>query len=207
MATDIGEKTYLSHTSQELDDGLDAIPFKALQADLAAEVTAREKTDAALQVQIDSGAKNLVNATSGSGTRFVNIPVVLQPGTYHILFSDITSTDTDATKCQCAAFDSGNADVSNYLQLGRGSAIDGTLTVTATTAYIRLYASNSYGNSAGDTVDFTDCMICTEADWNISQKYVPYCPTMAELYQMILDLGGGTRSMNAATTEEQEEQR
>ena len=28
-------------------------------------------------------------------------------------------------------------------------------------------------------------MVCTKAAWNVSQKYVPYAPTNAELYKMI----------------------
>ena len=28
-------------------------------------------------------------------------------------------------------------------------------------------------------------MICTAADWAVSQQFVPYCPTMAEMYEMI----------------------
>lgn len=31
-------------------------------------------------------------------------------------------------------------------------------------------------------------MICTLADWKVSQKFVPYCPSMQEMYQMILAL-------------------
>lgn len=31
-------------------------------------------------------------------------------------------------------------------------------------------------------------MICTKVAWDISQKFVPYCPSMEEMYQMILAL-------------------
>ena len=154
-----------------------------------ADITAAENDIEVLQDVsgrlIDTGAKNLVDAATGSGTRFVNVPIVLQPGTYHIFFGSISSTDTDSATCQCAAFDSGNADASNYLQLGRGSDIDGVLTVTATTAYVRLYAASNYAGGAGDTVTFSDMMICTENDWSISPRYVPYCPTLAELYALV----------------------
>ena len=57
MAQDIGESAYLAHDAQDIDDVIDAMPTKAAAADLAAEVTAREKTDAALTGQIDTGAK------------------------------------------------------------------------------------------------------------------------------------------------------
>jgi hypothetical protein len=62
-----------------------------------------------------------------------------------------------------------------------------------------------YAGYTADNVVFKP-MICKAADYLVSPEYVPYCPTMPELYQMILDLGGGNRSMSAAPTE-QEEQR
>ena len=40
-------------------------------------------------------------------------------------------------------------------------------------------------------------IICTKAAWDVSQKIVPYCPTMAEMYAMILALQNGTRSAPA----------
>lgn len=40
-------------------------------------------------------------------------------------------------------------------------------------------------------------MICTKTAWDISHKFVPYCPSMAEMYEMILALQNGTRSAPA----------
>jgi len=163
------------------------------------EEAARQEADTVITTglagQIDGGAKNLLGSSTGSGTRFINIQIALKPGKYHVRFGNITSTDTDATTCQFVGFDTENSAVTNYSQLQRGNNIDFVLTVNSETSYVRLYASSSYAAGAGDTVSYTDGMICTEADWAISQKYVPYCPTMPELYQMILALqSGGTRS-------------
>lgn len=44
-------------------------------------------------------------------------------------------------------------------------------------------------------------MICAKAAWDISHDYVPYCPTMAELYAMIQALQSGTRSMRTEPEE------
>lgn len=38
-------------------------------------------------------------------------------------------------------------------------------------------------------------MICTKSEWDISQKIAPYAPTNRELYEMILALQSGTRSL------------
>lgn len=168
------------YTKSEIDD---------IVQDINADITAAENNIAVLhdvaERLIDTGAKNLCDMATGTGTRFVNIPIVLQPGQYHVYFGTITTTDTDSQTCQFAAFTSDNTDASNYLQLQRISGANGVLTVTAITSYVRLYASNSYANSAGDTVTFTNCMICFENDWMISQKYVPYCPSLYDLYLLV----------------------
>ena len=38
----------------------------------------------------------------------------------------------------------------------------------------------------GDNITFRP-MICPATDWSVSHEYVQYCPTNAELYQMILN--------------------
>lgn len=40
-------------------------------------------------------------------------------------------------------------------------------------------------------------MICTKAAWDASHAFVQYCPSMQEMYQMILALQNGTRSAPA----------
>lgn len=42
-------------------------------------------------------------------------------------------------------------------------------------------------------------MICTVEDWAVSQKFVPYCPTLYELYQMVLALQTGRSVQSAAS--------
>lgn len=54
MAEIQGEEIYLTHSGLEIDDAVDAVADKADQADLAAEVTAREAADTALQTAVDS---------------------------------------------------------------------------------------------------------------------------------------------------------
>lgn len=179
---------------------------KATSSDISAEAEARQAADAALQSaaaamqndldknaaalsgQIDGGAKNRLTINSGSSTpptRWIDIPVNIEPGTYHVYFGDLASDDTDAETCQMIFFDSSMQQASGWLMLPRGNDVSGVITVTAAAATFRLYPSNSYANSTGDTVTFTNAMICAEAEWAMSQKYVPYCPTLPELYAMI----------------------
>ena len=142
----------------------------------------------ALSDVINSGGKNKMPVASGQSTpptRWVNVPVVLPPGTYRVSFGNLASTDTDDTVCQ-ACFLSGSTQVSNWLSFERGTNVhSGICTITADTTIFRLYPAGSYASSAGDTVTFDQCMICDNALWEISPEYVPYCPTLYELYQLV----------------------
>ena len=209
MATDVGEKTYLSHTSQELDDGLDAIPLKALQADLAAEVTAREKLQAAVTSMVNSGAKNRLKLTASSrthngitftvgddgtvtanGTATANayIQAAAVPG-------DSELFDGSYRLCGCPTGGSRETyaqymALSNYARYDYGESV--SLIPTGLTGNVGLVIM-IYAGYTAENVVFKP-MICKASEYLISPEYVPYCPTMQELYQMILDLGGGSRA-------------
>ena len=112
---------------------------------------------------INSGGKNKIPVASGQSTpptRWVNVPVVLSPGTYRVSFGTLTSTDTDDQVCQ-ACFLSGSTQVSNWLSFERGSNVhSGICAITANTTTFRLYPAGSYASSEGDTVTFDQCMVC-----------------------------------------------
>lgn len=137
---------------------------------------------------INSGGKNKMPVASGQSTpptRWINVPVVLPPGTYRVSFGTLTSTDTDDQVCQ-ACFLSGSTQVSNWLSFERGTNVHSSIcTITANTTTFRLYPAGSYASSEGDTVTFDQCMICDNMLWEISPEYVPYCPTLYELYQLV----------------------
>lgn len=137
---------------------------------------------------INSGGKNKMPVASGQSTpptRWINVPVVLSPGTYRVSFGNLASTDTDDTVCQ-ACFLSGSTQVSNWLSFERGANVHSDIcTITANTTTFRLYPAGSYASSEGDTVTFDQCMICDNSLWEISPEYTPYCPTLYELYQLV----------------------
>lgn len=137
---------------------------------------------------VNSGGKNKMPVASGQSTpptRWVNVPVVLPPGTYRVSFGTLTSTDTDDQVCQ-ACFLSGPTQVSNWISFERGTNVhSGICTITSDTTTFRLYPAGSYASSEGDTVTFDQCMICDNALWEVSPEYTPYCPTLYELYQLV----------------------
>lgn len=180
--------------------------FNATDDAIAAEATARQTEDdvltAALAGEIDTGAKNRLTISSGSSTpptRWINIPVSVGSGNFRVSFGTLSSDDTDSDKCQACFLDASNTQVSNWLTFTRGTDVSAAAALTGAATTFRLYPSDSYAHSEGDTVTFTNGMVCAESEWAISQKYVPYCPTMPELYQMILALQSGGASLQSAS--------
>lgn len=178
-----------TETDALLDDKQDELTTAQLDA-VNSGITAAKLTadEAALAEVVDNGAKNRLTINSGSSTRWIYIPVSVEAGKYRVYFGTLTSDDTDATTCQACFLDSNSTQVSDWLSFNRGSNVSDDATLTSTATKILLYSSDSYAHSAGDTVTFTNGMVCTAADWAVSQKFVPYCPSMAEMYQMILAL-------------------
>lgn len=217
MATDVGERTYLSHTSQELDDGLDAIPFKALQADLSAEISARENLQDATVSLIDKGAKNLLLLTGDNVTGY-GVSCVFDPDA-----GTITLNGVNPDKKCTGSFNVQVADPVN-MALTEGKAYHFMCDGTSDETYgIYIYKSGATPLTQWDCFTNTDAewnpawstsngfrlfvrsgtvvdnvvlrpMICTAEDWALSEQFQPYCPSLPELYRMILDLGGGSRA-------------
>ena len=120
--------------------------------------------------------KNLLSTPSGTNTlptRWVDVPISVEPGEYVIHFESLTSTDTDSDKCQVYAFTSNNEAASTSILMGRGTKVHSNITIVKTTGYIRIYASDVYDHSAGDEVSFSGAMVCTKADYDKSPDYVP----------------------------------
>ena len=185
------EQANYFYTKEDIDNMIEDIDTDIgnVEDDLSDEVTARQNADAALEDVlenvINTGAKNLCPVNSGSNTlptRWLQISITLEPGTYRFYCGTLSSDDTDASTCQVVGFDSANAQATNYIYPTRGSDVSVDLTVTATTSYIRIYPSDTYAHSENDTVTVSNLMICRKSDWNISQTYEPYCPTVRELY-------------------------
>lgn len=140
---------------------------------------------------IDSGAKNLLTVSSGGNTttqRFVDVPCTAKAGTYVLYFGHLESTDTDSETCAISFKDANAVDVgaSSVYQFSRGDGVYNVITLkNDNLAQIRIYSANNFATSAGDVVIFTDAMFCTKSAWDISQAYVPYCPTLQDLYNLV----------------------
>lgn len=175
----------------------------------------------ALVNQVDSGAKNKLHITQiGSSDANVGTKITSQGVEYEIQ-SDGTITAYRKTSSSSGAyiflyengsvknvsefFDgqhvwSGNpsqypSTISIWYKVGSGSNVtmpNGTILPDVNGASVRIgfQINSSLSPSQSDPIVFKP-MICSVSDWQVSQKFVPYCPTMQELYQMILALQNG----------------
>lgn len=136
---------------------------------------------------LDSGSKNMINCTSATEVTYIDIPCHVQAGTYTLSFDSLTSDDTDASVCKIEVTDaSSNVHGTSYIQ--RGNNVNASINVDGESTNIRIYASDSYSNSEDDNITAANAMLCTSYDWKLSNKYVDYCPTVKELYEMIQNI-------------------
>ena len=166
--------------------------------------------EAALAEVVDGGDKNKFTkssdtvTSSGLWSATSGLTGIKAGITYIMSFENLTSTDTDSTTIQIRFSNSGDS-YQVYKQCERGQNVYISFTPEQDVTDVRIYKARTYSYGDGDEMSFSGAMICTAADWAISQKFVPYCPSMQEMYQMILALQNGTRSAPALAKAEPEE--
>lgn len=201
---------------------IDALEIgKADQTALVAETTARETVDAAhdtlLADLIDGGAKNKIEMTHASGSITRNgVTCTWDPDA-----GTMTLTGSHAAADSVAIFElySGNASDTRVLLAG-AYHLSGCPSGGSTQTYRASLTNIAGGVDTGSGADFTlteqkpvayrilisgDCdftggltfepMVCAKSAWDISDKFVPYCPTLSELYAMIRN--GSAASTNS----------
>lgn len=192
VASEIGDTTDIPTAAQVntalggKQDSLSPAQQAAVDSGInTTKVTQYDKDSAALPSVVDGGAKNKLPENSFTETgKWKQISCELEPGDYVVSIGSLSSTDTDAVTCQFGVFDSGDNTLSTR-QVSRGSNVSREFTITSKSSYIRFYSSDTAAHGDGDTITAADAMICSKAAWDVSQKYVPYCPSMGEMYEMI----------------------
>lgn len=178
-----------------------------VNAALAAGSAAREKTDAALTGQINGGAKNRLKVTATSRTHNGITFTVNADGTVtangtatanaYTILATVPSTSElfDGTYFLSGCPTGGiytetyalYAALGSYTRYDLGEGV--TLTSPGSTGNVSFVAI-VYAGYTADNLIFRP-MVCKTADYQISSEYEPYCPTMPDLYQMILALQNG----------------
>jgi hypothetical protein len=96
----------------------------------------------------------------------------------------------------------GSGTTYNITIAGTASDTGNTAEFTAATSkLVRLYIVSG---TTADGLIFKP-MVCSKAEWDISQAYQPYRPSYQELYERILALEGGTASLSMASPQSIEE--
>lgn len=149
---------------------------------------------ASLRHLLDTGAKNMTQYETAGGIRYCDIPVDLESGTYHMYFGDLVSTDTDGTKCLLEGFlysqghDVVITPTTTPVLMNRGEGANVEFVVNSKTDRLRIWAGEDKDASLEDDVDFEDAMVCTQTDYELTPKFVTFVPTLAALYQRVLDV-------------------
>lgn len=163
----------------------------------AAKLTADESS---LVRQIDTGGKNFLKLTDTSTDTKKGVTITYNgDGTYTIDSDGSASSGADyfyiARSASNPVFQkdsvisgcTGGSDSTYYLGIAGTSVKQGNDAVT-----LNADTSGSLIFSFASGVTFDNLvikpMVCTAADWAVSDKFVPYCPTLAELYAMFLAL-------------------
>lgn len=185
---------------------------KATTADVGAEAEARAQADskqiAALAELVDGGAKNKLEMTQ-TQTSIEHYGVT---ATYDSATGTVTLTGSHVSTDSGAIFEfyAGNASDQRVLPAGTYH-LSGVPSGGSTSTYRAALTSISGAVDTGNGADFTldapmyaayrifvsgnvnfgtngmifKPMVCSKAAWEISDKFVPYCPSMTDLYAMI----------------------
>ena len=129
----------------------------------------------ALVKQVDDGAKNLSSINSVSNQQnYVDIGVNLKAGTYTLSVSSISTTSSD-TSVRIGVYKAPNNLLYTYIDVGSNKTT--TFTISSDADVVRIFPTSGAGASTGESVTFSDLMICTKADYDASTAYIPYAPT------------------------------
>ena len=127
---------------------------------------------------IDTGAKNMidVDTTVIETAGFVipaNTPFVHGAGEYTISFSSTNAIAIGAN----IVFDNDNSEILRQnITINAGDNVQ-TFTLPSAAKKVRWYITGA--------TTISNLMICTSTAYNTSPAYVPYCPTLAEVYAMV----------------------
>jgi len=150
--------------------------------------TDQQRQDTVIGSLVDKGAKNLspindVIFTRPVGAAYTDpIAINLAPGEYVVRYK-LTTTANAAVAI--------TYDGAEHLFYDSSSPYSDTV---ITHNFTVVNSATSFRFYFNQVATVSELMICTKADWNMSNTYQPYAPTNHELYEMILALQNGGNS-------------
>lgn len=167
----------IDETLNEMKQSLDDLSERTSEHDT--QIKKNTSDIAVNRATLGTQRKNLLSVNDGTATRFIDkIINQIEPGKYILSIGKLTSTDANSSICLCLFTDSYNTPLSNNVHLKRGTDISATVTINEPATKIRIYASNDWNNSDGDTVTASNIML-RPADVT-DPTYEPYKPSVNE---------------------------
>lgn len=165
----------------------------------AADDALHTKQNTELVALVDGGGKNRITVNSGTtgsnnGYLVNNLPLVLPAGNYHV--SMVRETEGQLT---FVIKDANSAELARWSRASGITTVSEDITLESESATISIYVGNN--------VTVNNVMVCSKTDWDISNAFVPYRPSYQELYDMVLALQNGNRSLSAPLQQNDENER
>lgn len=171
---------------------------KAVQALIARLVDAGAKNGFDIETAYTSSASNnTTNALSNSNLS------VASNGTYaRLSLPYLYKSGTTMFSCTVSeiAISGGTVQIRFAKNSDSSSAIANPINITGNDEYTReivieedtpgyiIFYLNATGTSYQNSAIFSKIMVCTAEDYAISQKFVPYTPTMREIYEKLISI-------------------
>lgn len=138
----------------------------------------------------NNGVKNFATENNFSYTGYYkDVPVDGSlTGNVTVYIGNITSTDTDANKC--AVLFMYTDDMSSLIHLvnrGTSSSFSANLEANVLKS-IRIYPSDNYVHSSGDTVTVTNLMVCPKSLYDADSTYEPYALPNTKITPELIEL-------------------
>ena len=122
--------------------------------------------------------------TATSDTRYINIPTKGITGNITLSFGTLTTTHSGANLAITLKDASNNTIASTAINPINTLHI--AVTADTEVRNINIYPAGDWGSTTvGDTLTFSDFMVCTTTEYTADSNYTPYAPSNAELYAMI----------------------
>lgn len=138
----------------------------------------------------NNGVKNLATINNFSHTGYnKDVPVDGSlTGNVTVYIGNIISTDTDAN--QCAVLFIYTDDTSSPIHLvNRGTASSFSANLEAKVLKsVRIYSSDNYVHSSGDTVTVTNLMVCPKSLYDADSTYEPYALPNTKITPELIEL-------------------
>ena len=123
--------------------------------------------------------------TATSDTRYINIPCKGITGDITLSFGTLSTTHSGGGNMAIVLKDASNNTIVSTA-INPANTLHIAVTANSEVRNINIYPAADWGSTTeGDTLTFSDFMVCMTTEYAADSNYTPYAPSNAELYAMI----------------------